>query len=254
MRTLHYGPSADQVGDFHASSASDAPVVVLLHGGFWRMPYGRDEMTPVAQDLVQRGFAVWNVEYRRVGAEGGGWPGTLEDVARAIDHLATIAGDGASIDLQRVAVVGHSAGGHLALCASARRRVPGHAFSTRRVTPFAAASLAGVVDLDAAHALDAGNSAVHALLGGTPTEVPSRYDETSPMRLLPLGVRQLVMHGSDDPALPARLSRRYAEAAIEHGDAVEHVEIEGMGHMEYLDPASVAHAVLCEWLVSTLMT
>jgi acetyl esterase/lipase len=114
--------------------------VCLLHGGFWRMPYGRDEMDAIARDLAARGFAVWNLEYRRVGAPGGGWPGTLDDVGAGIDHLATLVGEGVNLDLERVAVVGHSAGGQLALWSASR--------ASPRVRVAAAAGLAPVADLD----------------------------------------------------------------------------------------------------------
>ena len=130
FRTIAYGPSPDHVGDLYLPrraphrdghrNAGPAPVIALLHGGFWRMPYSRDHIAPIAVDLADRGFAVWNLEYRRVGAAGGGWPGTLQDVGAGIDHLATLAQDGAPVDLDRVTVVGHSAGGHLALWSAHR--------------------------------------------------------------------------------------------------------------------------------------
>ena len=109
MRTFQYGTDASQVGDLYLPSPPRPAVVCLLHGGFWRMPYSREEMTPIAEDLVRRGFAVWNLEYRRVGAPGGGWPGTFEDVVAGIDHLATLAAEGADLDLDRIQVAGHSA-------------------------------------------------------------------------------------------------------------------------------------------------
>src|SRR5688572_18692450 len=113
--TFNYGRDDQQAGDLSLPGAARPPVVCLLHGGFWRMPHGRAELAPIARDLCTRGFAVWNLEYRRVGAPGGGWPGTLQDVGAGIDHLATLAADGIGLDLDRVAVVGHSAGGQLAL-------------------------------------------------------------------------------------------------------------------------------------------
>lgn len=120
MRTLPYGPSADQEADLYLPSSTMPPVVCLLHGGFWRMPHGRDQMDAIARDLAAHGFAVWNLEYRRLGAPGGGWPGTLDDAAAGIDHLASLPALGFDIELGRIAIAGHSAGGHLALWAAGR--------------------------------------------------------------------------------------------------------------------------------------
>lgn len=103
MRTIRYGSAPGQEGDLLLPSTSRPPVICLLHGGFWRMPYGRDQMTDVARDLAARGFAVWNLEYRRVGAPGGGWPGTLDDVGAGIAYLARLVADGIDLDLGRVA-------------------------------------------------------------------------------------------------------------------------------------------------------
>ncbi|MDQ1919651.1 alpha/beta hydrolase family protein [Massilia pseudoviolaceinigra] len=248
MQTFHYGASESQVGDLYMPALSMPAVVCLLHGGFWRMPYGREEMSAIAADLVSRGFAVWNIEYRRIGGPGGGWPGTLEDVAAAIDHLAVLAAGEASLDLRRVAVVGHSAGGHLVLCAAAQRAEADARFAPRKVFPTAVAGLAAVVDLHATFTLNSGNNAVSALLGGSPGEHPIRYAQASPLGLVPLQVRQLILHGTEDDALPVEQSREYVKAARHAGDSVDYVELPGMGHMEYLDPASEAHDALCKWL------
>lgn len=212
------------------------------------MPYGREEMSAIATNLASRGYAVWNIEYRRIGSPGGGWPGTIEDVATAIDHLAALAAGEVDLDLRRVAVVGHSAGGHLALCASARGGDTNGKFATRKVFPAAVAGLAAVVDLHESFALSSGNNAVSALLGGSPSEHPIRYAQASPLDLLPLRVQQLILHGAKDDALPVELSREYVKAARHAGDSVDYVELSSMGHMEYLDPASQAHDALCKWL------
>ena len=248
QRTFNYGAAESQVGDLYIPEPSRPPVVCLLHGGFWRMPYGREEMAAIATDLASRGYAVWNIEYRRIGSPGGGWPGTLEDIAAAIDHLAALAVGEIELDLRRVAVAGHSAGGHLALCASARRAETDGRFAPRKVFPAAVAGLAAVVDLHATFSLGSGNNAVSALLGGSPSQHPTRYAQASPLGLIPLQVRQLILHGTIDDALPVELSRAYVKAAWEAGDNVDYVELPGMGHMEYLDPASQAHDALCKWL------
>ena len=246
--TFRYGDAASQVGDLYVPAGAERmPVVCLLHGGFWRLPYGREEMAPIAADLAARGYAVWNIEYRRIGEAGGGWPGTLEDVAAAIDHLAVLAERETRLDLGRVAVVGHSAGGHLALCTGARdgnvRR-----FRPARVVPLAVCGLAAVTDLQEAFMLDSGNGAASALLGGSPESQPERYAQASPRHRLPLGVRQLILHGSEDDAVPPRLSRDYVKAARGAGDSVDYIELPGMGHMEYLHAGSRVHSQLCNWL------
>ncbi|NHZ78701.1 alpha/beta fold hydrolase [Massilia sp. CCM 8695] len=254
MRTFRYGTSESQVGDLYLPALDMRAVVCLLHGGFWRMPYGREEMAAIAADLASRGFAVWNIEYRRVGSPGGGWPATLEDIAAAIDHLAALAAGAAGLDLRRVAVVGHSAGGHLALCAAAPRAQADARFAPRKVFPSAVAGLAAVVDLHATFTLNSGNNAVSALLGGSPSQHPIPYAQASPLGLVPLHVRQLILHGTEDEALPVEHSRAYVKAARDAGDSVDYVELPGMGHLEYLDPASEAHDALCKWLDIVLAT
>lgn len=210
------------------------------------MPYGRGELADVAKDIAARGYAVWNIEYRRLGAPGGGWPGTLSDVASAVDHLATLADEGLDLDLDHVMVVGHSAGGHLALWVSARSK--GAHFRTSRVMPIAAAGLAAVSDLARTYEISAGNGAVNEFLGGGPHHVPERYAAASPIELLPLGIKQLIIHGFRDETLPIDLSRFYASTAQASGDSVDFVELPDAGHMDYLDPNSEAHATLCKWL------
>ncbi len=210
------------------------------------MPYGRDQMTVVAADLVSRGFAVWNLEYRRLGQPQAGWPGTMDDVAAGIDHLARLSTEGADLDLSRVTVVGHSAGGHLALSAAARHR-PGEA-PAPRVRVQAAVGLAPIADLARAYEMKVGGEVVAEFLGGPPAVYPDRCRTASPIERLPLGVRQLILHGTADEAVPIELSRRYARAATAAGDDVTLIELHGLGHMEYLEPRSEAHATLRGWL------
>ncbi len=243
-RTFAYGKSEHQCGDLYLPKVSmPAPVVCLLHGGFWRMPYGREEMNDIARDLVGRGYAVWNLEYRRVGADGGGWPGTFDDAIDGIDHLADLSAQGLPLDLSRVIVAGHSAGGHLALWSAHGLRQ-----AARRVQPMAVAGLAAVVDLDHAHALGSGRHAVAELLGGSPEQQPARYAAASPQALVPLRVRQLLLHGALDEALPVDMARRYAQTATVAGDDMTYRELPQSGHMEFLDPGSAAHGALCDWL------
>jgi acetyl esterase/lipase len=246
-RTFAYGPDPSQEGDLYLPAETRPPVVCLLHGGFWRMPYGRNQLDSVACDLASRGFAVWNLEYRRLGAPGGGWPGTLNDAADGIDFLADLAAEGIDLDLGRVIVAGHSAGGHLALWSAARRGMHPDLRPSSRVRPAAVAGLAAIVDLAATYAAGSGGNAVAELLGGSPADQPLRYDAASPLSLLPLGIPQLILHGSADEALPVEGARSYARAAAA-GDRVQFVELPNAGHMDFLDPDSDAHRALYAWL------
>ena len=213
------------------------PVAVMLHGGYWRAKYSKRLMKLLCVDLTRRGFAAWNVEYRRMGRrQGGGWPATFDDVGAAIDHLATL-GD-ARLDLDRVTAIGHSAGGQLAICAAARS---GPAVAVRRVVAQAAVC-------DVAASREPG----WELLGGTPEEVPERYEAADPMRFLPIGVPTLLVHGADDETVPVIRSRRYASAAREAGDEVELVEPSPGGHRVHIDPRSEAWRVAAEWVAGPL--
>ena len=249
MRTERYGPHEGQEGDLHLPAQSRPPVVCLLHGGFWRMPHDRSQFDAVAHDLAGRGFAVWNLEYRRLGAPAAGWPGTFDDVGAGIDRLARFVDDGVDLDLDRVAVVGHSAGGQLSLWAAARQRADESNGMTRRVRISAVAGLAPVADLVEAHSLGLGGGAVTELLGGTPDECPERYRSASPLLMLPVSVPQLVIHATADDVVPVEIARSYSQACREAGDRIEFMEPGDGGHMEFLDPASAAHVSLCDWLV-----
>lgn len=246
VRTFRYGDDVAQVGDLYLPKAHHPPVVCLLHGGFWRMPFGRDQLDTIARELSARGLAVWNLEYRRLGAAGGGYPGTLLDVDAGIDHLVELARH-IDLDLGRVVVAGHSAGGHLALWSGARRRAKLNGVSGR-VRPIAVAGLAPVCDLETAYTSGVGNGAAAAFLGGAPTDVPGRYAAASPLSLLPLGVRQLVIHGGDDDALPIQASRVYVEAARAAGDPIDFLDLPDVGHMEFIDPSSKAFGRFRLWL------
>jgi len=243
---VRYGEHPDQVANLHlpADVTERRPVVALLHGGFWRDRWDRTLMTPLACDIAARGVAAWNVEYRRVGQDGGGWPGTLHDVAAAIDALATVA----EVDAACVVVVGHSAGGHLALWAAARHRLPpGTPGAGPAVTPVGAVAQAGICDLARAALEGLGGGAVEAFMGGPPEQVPDRYAAASASSLLPLRLRQLLVHGTRDEVVPLAQSRRYAELARKAEDPVHLVEVDA-DHFDVIDPAHEAWTAVLDHL------
>jgi acetyl esterase/lipase len=225
LASLHsYGDHPSQVCELHGDSPD---VAVLIHGGFWRQRYGRELEGGIARDLVARGWAVWNIEYRRLG-DGGGWPATFEDVAAAIRALP--------VEASQMVAIGHSAGGHLAVWAAAEGLVS------------AAVSQAGALDLDELSRLGTSDHVVNLLLGGTPEEVPHRYEQASPRRRLPIGVPLLLVHGERDDDVPPCISREFADAARAAGDDCELVVIDDEGHYEHLEPGSRCWAATTTWL------
>jgi 3-dehydroquinate dehydratase type II len=233
---IAYGESPDQFGELRVPPGHGPhPVAVLLHGGFWLDAWTHDLMDGLAIDLVERGWAAWNLEYRRLGA-GGGYPVTLEDAARGIDALASWAADH-ELDTAHVVVVGHSAGGQLGLWSTARPPMRGHSPGPGpAVRPRCVVSLAGITDLREAHRLMLGAGAVDEFMRRSPTAGPDRYAAASPIAQLPLGVPQIVVHGADDQVVPPDMSAAYAAAAGAAGDEVALIEIAGADHFDLIDP------------------
>lgn len=212
FETVSYGDLADQVLDLRVPRQDEPEeLAVLVHGGFWRHPWTRDLMDGLAVDLTRRGLVTANLEYRRVG-KGGGWPVTAEDVTAGIRRAREVTG------VERVTVLGHSAGGHLTLLAVQE---------VAAEVEVRAVSLAGVTDLVAALAEGIGNGAAAEFLRDEPPE------PASPLHRLPLGAPAVAVHGTGDDRVPVSYSRRYAEAAE---DEVTLEVLEGVGHFEFLDP------------------
>ncbi|MBZ5702924.1 MAG: alpha/beta hydrolase [Acidobacteriia bacterium] len=241
---IAYGSDASQFGDLRLPSGPGPhPVLVVIHGGFWRARYSLEETARIASDLARSGFATWNIEYRRVGQAGGGWPGTLQDVAQAADHLLSL-GEIYPLDLNRVVSLGHSVGGHLALWLTARRRLaqPSIFVHGKSIAVCGVISLAGVCDLVQMAQVEREENPVLAFLGGTPSDFPERYAVASPAALLPLSVPQVLLHGDADDRVPVSISRDYARSARAAGDRVSYIELPGVGHFEFINPDSVPWA------------
>jgi len=223
---LAYGSDPNQFGDLRLPKGPGPfPVVMNIHGGFWRAKYDLLHTGHLCAALTGKGIATWNLEYRRVGNAGGGWPGTFEDIASGYRFLPQIAKQ-YGLDVRHALVMGHSAGGQLALC------LADHEPSVRGL------SLAGVVDLQRAFELHLSNDAVVEFLGGTPTEVPDHYQEADPMRLAAGKAKQILAHGTKDDIVPPDFSRRYVEK--KGGGDVRLVEIAGADHFDLIDPRSAA--------------
>ncbi|MDP9161553.1 MAG: prolyl oligopeptidase family serine peptidase [Acidobacteriota bacterium] len=227
---IAYGSDSNQFGELRIpKSAGPFPIVINFHGGFWRAKYDLAHAGHLCAALTAKGLATWNVEYRRVGNKGGGWPGTFEDVRNSYRYVPQIA-QKYNLDLAKMLVMGHSAGGQLALCLAS------HEPAVKSVI-----SLAGVADLQQAWELHLSNNAVGEFLGGTPKEVPEHYHEADPMQLK-VNATQWLIHGAGDDVVPSTMSRGYVQAKKVRGEDAHLLEIAAAGHYELIDPHSSAYS------------
>jgi len=226
---LKYGHDPNQFVDvrFPAGKAAH-PVVFFIHGGYWRAKYDLTYAGHFCHALKSTGIATWNIEYRRVGNPGGGWPGTFEDIRTAYRLLQNIHKERTptQFDLSRLGVAGHSAGGQLALCLAGHEPAIKHALS-----------LAGVLDLHRGWELHLSNDAVSGFLGGSPSEVPDHYREASPAEQR-ISAKQILIHGTADADVPYEISKSYAERKKPSGEDVELLTMPEVGHFEIMDPKS----------------
>jgi acetyl esterase/lipase len=235
MKRYAYGDDPAQFGELTLPARDPLATVVVIHGGFWRSRYDLSLGRPMATDLAARGYAVWNLEYRRMG-NGGGWPATFDDVAAGIDVLAEL-----PLDRTRVVALGHSAGGHLAVWAAAR--------NAPRVPLAGAVSQAGVLGLiDAAHR-NLSDGAAQALMGGPPVDRPDAYAAADPMAAIPLAVPVVCVHAPSERNVPFAQSVAYVNAARGAGADARLVEAQG-DHFSVIDPDSSDWALVLDALRS----
>ncbi|BBF42507.1 putative lipase/esterase [Lachnospiraceae bacterium KM106-2] len=241
----NYGDHPSQFGILRLPDVEGkCPVVVTLHGGFWKDKYGLEQLTSLDEDLNKRGYATWNIEYRRIGETGGGWKGTFHDVVAAVNYLSQI-GTKYQLDLERVVAVGHSAGGHLAFYLASRLK-KGKQDQTEDILQIplkGVISLAGVLNLEKMWQTDCCNhvnSSVFDLIGGTPTEFPERYHMASPIHRLPLNIHQVIIHGEEDQDVPIEISLDYYQKGIEFEDEIDLRIIPKADHFVLIEPQSEA--------------
>jgi acetyl esterase/lipase len=225
---LTYGKDSHQFIDVRLPEGKLHPVVFFIHGGYWRAKYDLTYAGHLCHALKRAGVATWNVEYRRVGNPGGGWPGTFEDLRSAFHFLTEprLYKTTLPFDVNRLCVAGHSAGGQLALCLAA------HEPSITRVL-----SLAGVLDLHRGWDLHLSDDAVSGFLGGSPQQVPDHYREASPAEQH-IKARQILIHGTSDDSVPYEISKNYADRKKKSGENVDLISLPGIGHFELVDPTS----------------
>ncbi|MFC8312397.1 alpha/beta hydrolase family protein [Gordonia sp. NPDC057258] len=204
------------------------PLVVLIHGGAWQSALGADVFEPLARDLADRGMAVYNIEYRRVGS-GGGWPTTFRDVASALDHVVVVDRQFPQIDTDDELVVGHSAGAQLAVWGGTRHKLEDDEVGARPLfRPTRVVSLAGPLDMT--YAATHGDDRIVTALGGTPAQVPQRYTMVDPIQNIDPDTPVVAVHGTADRMVSPANSQRYAAAVVKAGGDAEAVLIPGGNH------------------------
>jgi len=255
--TISYGPDSSQFAELRMPDGPGPhPVAIVIHGGCWLSIANLHIMDHFCDKLTKAGIATWNLEYRRVDSPGGGWPATFTDIGRGVDFVTTVA-EKYNLDLNRVVFIGHSSGGHLAMWAGARHCVAkgNQLYSENPFKPAGVVSLAGLADLrDMVERTKAvcGGDVIHTLLGGSFEEVPDRYRNASPVTLLPTGITQIVIYGSDDPAVPPELGQAYVEASKLLDESIGFLVIPNASHFELIAPWTSSWPIV-EAAVKSLM-
>jgi len=240
---LHYGDHIEQFGDLYLPENTDgridkpSPVIVLLHGGCWRAAHSLLQLGGLCQSLTDLGYAVWNLEYRRLG-NGGGWPTTFTDVAKGTDFLKTIAEE-YTLDLTKIITMGHSAGGHLALWLAARSilSIDSELYTPNALNISAVVSLAGIPDLERGVEQNICRGACEELMGGLAADYPERYTQGSPHHISLGGIPQIHLLGELDPIVPVD----YLQASLEQQQDPYTLQIiPDIGHFEMVMPDTVS--------------
>lgn len=243
---IQYAAGPFQFGNLRLpKGAGSHPVVVFIHGGCWLSAFDIAHAGSLEQAMADSGFAVWSLEYRRVGNDGGGWPGTFQDIAQGTDYLRTLA-EKHSLDLNRVVVAGHSAGGVFALWLAARKKIPASSelYAANPLPVRGVFALAPAPDLEGLSAAGTCSGVINKLMGGSPAEHADRYASASPMQLAPIGVPQVLVVGALDKSW-APVGRAYFARARAAGDsAVTLVEAPEAGHFELVAPKTTTWPIV----------
>jgi acetyl esterase/lipase len=249
---MRYGNEPSQFAELRFPKGKGPfPLLFVVHGGFWQDHYDLSHIGHLCAAFTSKGIITCNIEYRRIGNPGGGWPGTFQDINLATRGILETMMNDLRFDSAHTAIIGHSAGGHLALWLVGSHRIskdsPLH--DDKKPGIRGAISLAGVSDLRLAWRQKLGHGIVTRLMGGTPDEHPNRYNAGSPIELLPTGARHVLVHGAADDIVPVSQSEAFVQRAEKLGDRSALVKFDGTGHFELIDPESkawpsVARAVL----------
>ncbi len=254
MRTS-YGEDPSQFAELrYPTGKGPFPLLFVVHGGFWQSRYDLSHIGHLCAALTSKGMITCSIEYRRIGNLGGGWPGTFQDISLATRNIVQTTSSDLRFDHARTAILGHSAGGHLALWLAGSHQIskssPLHMDQRQAITK--AISLAGVSDLRLAWTQKLGHGIVKRLMGGTPDEYPDQYNAGSPIELLPTGASQALVHGADDDTVPLSQSEAYVDKAEKLGDWPTLVKLDGVGHYELIDPESEAWPPVAKAVLSLL--
>ena len=247
---IHYGPGPLQFGNLRLpKTPGPHPTVVFIHGGCWLSQFDLAHAAALEQAIADAGFAVWSLEYRRVGDDGGGWPGTFTDIGRGADYLRELAPK-YGLDLSRVVVSGHSAGGQFALWLAARRKIPATSelYVANPLVVRGVFGLAPAPDLEGLEASGVCGKVIDQLMGGSPADQPARYASASPMQLAPIALPQVLVVGAHDESW-GPIGRAYYARAREVGDTAVHlVEAPESGHFEMIAPATTTWPIVIDAL------
>lgn len=230
-----YGKDISQYGNLYIPKGDIKGTICLFHGGFWKMPYDLHQMDQLCEKLLQENFIVWNIEYRRSGSSERKWIDPFEDSIGSINHLIQLKKTYDKIDLNKIILMGHSAGGHLAIWLGTNNNISKNKLE---INPNHIVGLAPIIDLISCYRNNSGNQAVNELLQCSPTENLERYKNTSPIELLPLNTPTIIFHGDKDEYLSIEMTRKFAEKNDRSETQFSLVEIEGGFHMDFIDPNS----------------